>query len=166
MPELAGSATIEVDDDFRLYELAAWSSDGLDTLLTRGSLPVPHEPGSIVEANGQYLLRITPRVAWLAVERRTSLDPAVLEADGVVVDLSSSRLRLRLHGNTATILPLLVAVDLAILPAASFVATIIHGIPVTILRSTTGYDLLVPRSFGRSLLEWVEDAALGYIASA
>jgi heterotetrameric sarcosine oxidase gamma subunit len=160
MPELTGDVTIEVDDEFTLFELAGWSAAELDDILARNELPEARQPGDAAEANGWQVLRITPRVAWVIAAHGHARDWA-LAANGVVIDLSNSRMRFRLRGNATRLLAALVAIDFGASRSAALVATVIHGIPVTILRTEGDFDLLVPRSFFTSLLEWIEDAAKG-----
>ncbi len=140
------------DDDFGFHELAAWSAPKLDQLLEQNGLPAATKIGDAgALARGGHLLRLSPTVAWLIVTRNAS--PAG-GAQGVVVDLSSSRMRLRLRGAWAVAFPKLVPVDCTRLGPA-FAATLIHSIPVTILKVEGGLDLFVVRSFAASLVDWL-----------
>lgn len=138
-----GAPTIQQDDHFALFELAAWAASDLDTIL--------QAPASCT------VLRIRPDLAWVIAEPGDMPDWTV-GGKGVVVDLSSSRIRLKLRGDAARTLPRIVAVDLTAIGAGGFVFTAIHGMPVTIIAVREGYDLLVPRSFSASLMDWIEDA--------
>lgn len=151
--------SIEIDDQFKLFEIAGWSEPALGALLARLDLPVPQHTGELLAAAGSCILRFTPRLAWVLADIDVVL-PWTATSDGVAVDLSNSRLRLHLAGRSAEMLPRLVAVDFDRLGPAAFVASMIHGIPVTILRAAAGLDLLVPRSFATSLVELINDAAL------
>ena len=149
---------IEQDDDFSLLELAGWSASALDRLLAASGLPVPTVCGDTAIDGAYSVLRLTPTIAWLigpsdgAPEWNTG-------DDGAVIDLSNSRLRLKPRGNAGQVLPGLVAVDLARLPAGHFALTPIHGVPVAILVVPGGFDLLVPRSFSADIAAWIDDAA-------
>jgi sarcosine oxidase gamma subunit len=158
MPDTSAGFAIASDDDFQLFELAAWSRSQLDDILTRQGLPCPRRQGEAAAAESRIVLRITPRLAW--VIGRPGVAPNWQPGqDGVAVDLSNSRVRLRLRHGARQLLPRLVAVDLGDgLPPGAFVASMIHGVPVTILHAENGVDLLVPRTFHASLLEWIEDA--------
>lgn len=158
-------ARIASDEDFGFFELAGWTPSGLDALLASHALPCPVRPGTSATANGCRVLRVTPRVAWLLAEPGGA--PAwTAGEDGVVVDLCSSRLRIRLRGPTGGLLARLVAVDLSMLGADGFAATTLHGVPVIVLPHGDGFDLLVPRTFSASLLAWIEDAAGAYPAGS
>ena len=157
MPELKTS--IEVDDRFQLFEIGSWSEAGLEALLHQLDLPLPPQTCEVLAAPGRSVLRISPRLAWVLADAATSPLTAIT-TDGVIVDLSNSRLRLKLTGHLADTFRRLVAVDFDRPGPAGFVASIVHGIPVTILPASTALDVLVPRSFAASLVEWIDDAAL------
>lgn len=157
MPELKTS--MEIDDRFQLFEIAGWSEADLEALLRQFDLLPPPRPGEVSTTAGRRVLRIGPRLAWVLADAATQ--PLAADTDdGVAVDLSSSRVRLHLTGNMADTLQRLVAVDLDSLDSTTFIASVVHGIPVTILHAPTAFDLLVPRSFAASLVEWIDDAAL------
>ena len=160
MPEFKTS--IEVDDQFQLFEIAGWSEASLAALLHQLDLPLPPQPGEVSTAAGHRVLRIQPRLAWVLAGSDTQ--PLAIPTDnGVIVDLSSSRVRLHLTGHMADTLRRLVAVDFDRLESTTFIASVIHGIPVTILRASAAFELLVPRSFAASLVEWIDDAALALV---
>ncbi|GLQ56466.1 hypothetical protein [Devosia nitrariae] len=151
--------SIKVDDRFQLFEVAAWSEKGLEALLASLDLPLP-QVGEIFAEAGSRVMRITPRLAWVLADADTLLQWPATDG-GVIVDLSNSRLRLHIRARAAEVLPSLVPVDLERLGPTAFVASMMHGIPVTILRAEGGFDLLVPRTFGASLIEWIDDATAG-----
>jgi heterotetrameric sarcosine oxidase gamma subunit len=151
--------SIEIDDRFRLFEVEGWSEAEFEAFLASLGLPLPNA-GEVLAAVGCRVMRITPRLAWVLADADTGL-PWPATDDGVAVDLSNSRLRLHLTGRSAEVLPRLVPVDFDRLGPTAFVASMMHGIPVTILRAEGGFDLLVPRSFGESLVEWIDDATAG-----
>lgn len=152
--------SIEIDDRFRLFEVAAWSEKGLEALLVPHGLPPPQHTGQMLSAAGCRVMRITPRVAWVLPDADVVLQWPATD-NGVAVDLSNSRLRVHAKGRSAEVLPRLVPVDFDRLGPSAFVASIVHGIPVTILSARGGYEILVPRTFSTSLVEWLEDAAAG-----
>lgn len=153
--------SMEIDDRFQLFEVAGWSELGLEAFLVPIGLPPPQHTGEVIATAACRVMRITPRVAWVLADADTVLQwPAT--NDGVAVDLSNSRLRLQLTGSSAEVLPRLVPVDFDRFGPTAFVASMMHGIPVTILRADGGFDLLVPRSFGASLIEWIDDATAGW----
>ncbi len=145
--------TLPQDDDFELYELAAWSAPDLDRVLEQNGLPAATPIGHAgTIADDGHLLRISPTTAWLICARGR---PAPSQsAAGVVVDLSSSRLRLRLRDAWAEAFPPLVPVDCTQFGPA-FAATSIHGMPVTIVKVDRGFDVFVVRSFAASLAGWL-----------
>lgn len=146
---------IEIDDGFRLLELAGWSAAGLDAALDHSRLPVPPAPGKLATADGAIVLRLTPRVGWVIGEPHAAL-AWDLRDDAACIDLSNSRMRLRLRGQTADVLARLVAVDLAMLPQGRFVSSLVHGVPVTIVPAADGFDAYVPRSFCDAVAGWIE----------
>jgi methylglutamate dehydrogenase subunit D len=165
MPELTPKTHIEIDDRFQLFEIAGWSEAMLEALLHQLELPFPQKPGDVLAKAGRRVMRITPRLAWVLAEGATLPLPAITN-DGVVVDLSNSRLRLRLAGQAADALRRLVAVDFDGLGSSTFIASLVHGIPVTILLAPGAFDVLVPRTFAASLVEWIDDAAAGLTVAA
>ncbi len=145
--------TVPKDEDFDLFELAAWSAPQLDRLLEQNELPAATPIGHAgTIADGGHLLRISPTTAWLICARGRRC-PAPT-ADGVVVDLSSSRVRLRLRETWAAAFPPLVPLDCTHLGPA-FAATLVHGIPVTIVKIEGGFDVFVVRSLATSLAGWI-----------
>jgi methylglutamate dehydrogenase subunit D len=153
--------SIEIADRFQLFEVAGWSVAGLEAFLTPLGMPLPQHTGEVVSAAGRRVMRITPRLTWVLADADIALQwPST--SDGVAVDLSNSRLCLFLTGGAAGVLPRLVPVDFNGLGPTAFVASVVHGIPVTILRADSGFELLAPRSFAASLVEWIDDAAAGW----
>ena len=146
------------DDEFSLFEMAGWSAAGLDALLVQNGLPAAAVGGAATADNGDRVLRLSPVVAW-AIRAEAAATAPLPTADGVVVDLASSRVRFRLRGALAAALPRIIPVDCSRLDPGRFVATLIHGIPVTILKTAGGFELIVVRSFALSLAEWMVEAA-------
>ena len=145
-----------LDDRFGFFEVAAWWMAELDRLLELNGLPAGTAvgPASALEGGG-YLLRVSPTVAWIIAESGLRLAG---QAGGVVVDLSSSRVRLRLRGAWPAIFPRLAPVDCTSLDPR-FAATLIHTIPVIILKAGDGFDLYVVRSLAESLVDWLMEGA-------
>lgn len=155
MPD-AGTSLTE-DDDVGLVELAGWTPEGLAAMLGRAGRPLPPEPGGTARHGEALIVRLTPTLAWL-IDDAGGI-PSRME--GCACDLSHSRVRLILDGaKAASILAKVVALDLPAWPAGRAGATGIHGVPVLVHRAAAErFEMLVPRSFARSIREWIEDAA-------
>ena len=110
-------------------------------------------------------IRIAPRRIWL-VGDGTSTPPPIDTELGCSVSLGESRVRLRLGGtHIFDVLGACVAVDWDAPHSAPgrAVQTGFHHVPVLLLRrAANACDLLAPRSFARSLADWVADAAAPY----
>lgn len=145
---------IEIDDGFRLLELVGWSAAGLDAALDHSRLPVPPAPGKVATADGAIVLRLTPRIGWVIAEPRAAA-AWDLRDDAVGIDLSNSRVRLRVRGQTGHVLSRLIAVDLVALPRGRFVSSLVRGIPITVLPAANGFDAYVPRSFCDAVAGWI-----------
>ena len=133
-----------------------------------GKLPATsHETVAIGE---WHAVRIAPRRFWFITDAgaqlRASIDPEL----GCLLPLGESRMRLRLAGpHTFDILRACVAVDWHSPDAAPgrAVQTGFHHVPVVLLRTAAdACDVLAPRSFARSLADWVEEVAAPYKARA
>jgi methylglutamate dehydrogenase subunit D len=118
--------------------------------------------GRSVDAEGVAALSIGPG-RWLIVAAEAAIaglrEPP--EAEAAVTDLTGGRAILTLSGPRAA--PTLMkgaAIDLhpASFPEGAVAATALARMPVTIWRRATGYDVIVPRSYAVSLLEWLLEA--------
>ena len=124
---------------------------------------LPAGVGTAVRASERWVTRIAPRRFWLIGDGRDdfplSLDPEL----GSVVSLGEGRLRLRMTGSRLfDVLASCVAIDWSSPRAATdfAVQTGFHHVPMFILRTgDTECDMIVPRSFARSLSDWMTDIA-------
>ena len=122
---------------------------------------LPAGVGTAVRASERWVTRIAPRRFWLVGDNDfpLSLDPEL----GSVVSLSEGRLRLRMTGSRLfDVLASCVAIDWSSPRAATgcAVQTGFHHVPVFILRTgDTQCDMIAPRSFARSLSDWMTDIA-------
>jgi heterotetrameric sarcosine oxidase gamma subunit len=158
MPEFSVPFRIEEEQGVGLVEVAGWTPAGLQAIFQRQGWPLPPHPGEA--AQGDHLvIRLTPCIAWLVGGTVGALE----EQDGCACDLSHSRLRLNLDGTQVTeVLAKVMAVDLdpRTWRVGAAAATSIHGVPALIHRlGAQRFAILVPRSFVRSIREWLLDSA-------
>ncbi|MDX8477022.1 sarcosine oxidase subunit gamma [Mesorhizobium sp. VK24D] len=143
---------------------AAFEAD----LSRRLGAALPMAFGAAVRVGGWVAVRIAPRRLWLIAEGksppRLSIDPAL----GCSVSLGQGRMRLRLSGpRTFDILKACVAIDWESPQARprSALQTGLHHVPVLLLRTgADACDILAPRSFAQSLIDWITDLAASYDA--
>ncbi len=140
---------IEELRDLVLHQIACWP----DTLDVVAKLATKAASG-----NNASLLRIEPLKWWLLGAKA----PEVSAEHGNTLDISHSRTRIRITGDSATEflnrhLPLDLREDSFAVGAVG--STAIHHVGVTLWRSADGYELFVPRGFALSLWE-------GFVASA
>ncbi|CDX26172.1 Sarcosine oxidase gamma subunit [Mesorhizobium sp. ORS 3324] len=127
---------------------------------------LPAAFGEAVPVGAWLAVRIAPRRFWLIGEDesqpRLSIDPAL----GCSVSLGEGRMRLRLSGpRTFDILKACVAIDWESPQArpGSALQTGFHHVPVLLLRTgADACDILAPRSFTQSLVDWLTDIAASY----
>ncbi|WP_189521194.1 MULTISPECIES: sarcosine oxidase subunit gamma family protein [unclassified Mesorhizobium] len=126
--------------------------------------PLPAAVGETVRHAEVLIVRVAPRRFWLMSEagaKPLTIDPEL----GCSVSLGEGRLRLRMDGTRLPeILSKCVAVDWSSPAAAPGRAwqTAFHHVPVLLLRTAeTACDLIVPRSFAKSLTDWIADSAAG-----
>ena len=125
---------------------------------------LPAGVGAAVRAGQHWVVtRIAPRRFWLVGGGRDDLPLSLPPELGSVVSLSEGRLRLRMTGSRLfDVLASCVAIDWSSPRAATgcAVQTGFHHVPVFILRTgDTQCDMIVPRSFARSLSDWMTDIA-------
>jgi heterotetrameric sarcosine oxidase gamma subunit len=129
-----------------------------------GELPAAF--GEAVPIGGWLAIRIAPRRFWLVADDTPDLHCSIDPGLGAVVSLSEGRMRLALSGSrTPDVLKACLAIDLDSPEAKPGRAwqTSFHRVPVLLLRTAAdACDLLIPRSFARSLTDWVADAAAPY----
>lgn len=157
MPEPGTAFRVSEQDEVGLVELAGWTPAGLAAMFYRAGLPLPAEPGSTVRQGTALIARLTPSIAWL-IDGDAGIHAA---DDGCAIDLSHGRVRLTLDGaGSTTVLAGVAALDLDAWPVGKVNATGVHGVPVLIHRAAVErFELLVPRSFVRSIRQWIEEAA-------
>jgi methylglutamate dehydrogenase subunit D len=126
-------------------------------------LPDAPRPGKAVRGATSALLRVHPQRLWLVAEQRSGQDHSLLSADtGATLDLSHARTII--HISEAIAVPLLsrfIAIDLRPHHFAidDIALTPFHRVSVVLWRRTDGIDILVPRSFARSIWDVLADAA-------
>lgn len=126
---------------------------------------LPAEVGEVRSMAGLKAVRIAPRRLWLIGDEAVpalSVDPDL----GCALPLSEGRVRLHLSGrHLLDVLSACVAIDWNGPQAAPgrAVQTGFHRVPVLALRTASdACDLVVPRSFERSLTEWISDSAAAH----
>ncbi|WP_245457300.1 MULTISPECIES: sarcosine oxidase subunit gamma [unclassified Mesorhizobium] len=124
--------------------------------------PLPNKVGETARHDGWLVVRIAPRRFWLLCDGpppNAYVDPKL----GCALPLGEGSVRLRLSGvGLKHVLERCVAVDWETLGEGRAVQTGLHRVPVLLLRrSAFECDLLVPRSFSKSLTEWMVDASAG-----
>lgn len=118
--------------------------------------------GGSVEAEGVAALSIGPG-RWLIVGPEAAIAnlPELSEAEAAVTDLTGGRAILTVTGpRAAPVLMKGAAIDLgpAAFPEGAVTATALARMPVIIWRRASGYDVIIPRSYALSLLEWLLEA--------
>ncbi|BCH05280.1 hypothetical protein MesoLj131b_72790 (plasmid) [Mesorhizobium sp. 131-2-5] len=123
---------------------------------------LPTKVGETTYQDGKLVIRIAPRRFWLLCDGplpAIDIDPEL----GCMLGLGEGRVRLRLSGqNIKHVLERCVVVDWDSLQQGEGVQVGFHRVPVLLLR--TGpfeCDLFVPRSFSRSLGEWISQVSAG-----
>jgi|SRR5688572_13217537 heterotetrameric sarcosine oxidase gamma subunit len=120
-------------------------------------------PGEAVHGVGGSLLRIHPQRLWLLSERSDAAGNLAVEPQlGAALDLSHARAIIRVADDTAeALLSRFIAIDLR--PhrfAIDDVATTpLHRVSVVLWRRSQGIDILVPRSFARSIWDLLVETA-------
>ncbi|MER8594273.1 sarcosine oxidase subunit gamma [Mesorhizobium sp. M1182] len=123
---------------------------------------LPTKVGETTYQDGKLVIRIAPRRFWLLSDG--SLPPIDIDPElGCMLELGEGRVRLRLSGqNIKHVLERCVVVDWDSLQQGKGVQVGFHRVPVLLLRTGSFQcDLFVPRSFGRSLVEWISGASAG-----
>ena len=155
-----------------LLEVGAWPNR-LETVANRlgelADVTLPGRPGRFTESPSALVCWIAfGRFIYVgaAAEDTARVDTALDTEDAAVVDLSGARRIVRIEGETAReVLNKAVAIDFdpAAFPAGALAQSVIHQIPVVILRrSETVFDVLAPSSLADALIDWMSDAALEF----
>jgi heterotetrameric sarcosine oxidase gamma subunit len=152
--------------DCSIVQFEAWDgrSQQLEAVLS-GTLGIalPGTVGETVRHQNLRAIKVAPRRFWLLYDAPGG-EPVAVDPDlGSVVDLGEGRTRLRLSGpSLPDVLAKCIAVDWQS-PAAApgrAIQTSLHGVPVLFLRTGEAEcELLVPRSFSRSIADWLGDSA-------
>lgn len=149
--EVDGACGITLTEvpDLYLYQVAAWP----DTLADVAQLAAKQ-----AETGQGDLLRIEPLKWWLV-----GCEAAELDAEqGTVLDLSHSRVRVRVAGECAVdLLNRHLPLDLreGAFPVGSVASSAFHHVGVTLWHSEAGYELFLPRGFALSLWELLCESA-------
>lgn len=145
----ACGVTLTEVPDLCLHQMAAWP----DTLADVGELVAKQ-----AESEQAHALRIEPLKWWLVGCAAAELDPE----QGTVLDLSHSRVRVRVAGECAAdLLNRHLPLDLreGAFPVGSVASTVFHHVGITLWRSEAGYELFLPRGFALSLWEMLQESA-------
>lgn len=138
------------------------------TLSAALGMAMPAAVGETRRGAGVTAIRIAPRRFWLLYDT-TAPSVAVDPELGCSLALGEGRVWLHLVGSRLqNVLEKCVAVDWqpqAMTPLRA-IQTSVHGVPLLLMRrAELECDMLVPRSFARSVVEWVVDAAKEFTRS-
>jgi heterotetrameric sarcosine oxidase gamma subunit len=143
-----------------MIELAAYGrgEPAREALSRAIGLALPTAGGSF-EMNDVAALSVGPG-CWLIIGTEAAVSdlPTPPEDAAAVTDLTGGRTILTLSGpNAVRTLMKGTAVDLdpAVFPAGAVAATALQRIPVVICRRGEGYDVIIPRSYAVSVLDWL-----------
>lgn len=158
-----GVTLVEVKDP-TLYQIAAWPGT-IATVGDRAAAMARADaapgPGGSSTGTAGTLLRVEPLKWWLHGTAAQAIDAE----EGAVLDLSHSRVQVRLTGPQARLcLNRLLPLDLRdrSFPAGAVAASVMHHVGVTLWRSGDGYELFLPRGFAASLWEVLFDTAIQF----
>jgi heterotetrameric sarcosine oxidase gamma subunit len=154
--------------DCQLVQIEAWDGriEQFKSDLSRTfGIALPATVGETIRQPSLRAIKVAPRRFWLLYD--TPGEPPI-EVDpdlGSVTDLGEGRIRVRLCGDRLPrVLAGCIAVDWhspAVAPSKA-IQTSFHGVPVLFVRTGEAEcELVVPRSFARSILDWLEDGARG-----
>ena len=120
-------------------------------------------PGKAVHGPGGSLLRIHPQRLWLLSERSDAAGNLAVEPQlGAALDLSHARAIIRVADDAAEgLLSRFIAIDLRSHRFAvdNVAITPLHRVSVVLWRRAGGIDILVPRSFARSIWDLLTETA-------
>ena len=136
-----------------LHQVAAWP-DTVEPVARRIADTIGAEralaPCRAVSSATGSALRVEPVKWWLVGVRAPRMDAG----EGVTLDLSHSRTRLRVTGADATqFLNRFLPLDLreSMFPLDSVASSAINHVGVTLWRSAAGYEIFIPRGFALAL---------------
>ena len=154
-PSGESGVTLTEVRDLTLHQIAAWP----DTLPKVGKLAAKAVgaksapgPGAAVSGTNGALLRIEPLKWWMLGGQAPEIKPK----HGATLDLSHSRIHLRVSGEQATaLLNRHLPLDLreSSFAVGSVASSALHHVGVTLWRSEQGYELFIPRGFALSVWE-------------
>jgi heterotetrameric sarcosine oxidase gamma subunit len=128
-------------------------------------IALPATVGETIRQPNLRVIKVAPRRFWLLYDTPGG-PPVTVDPDlGSVTDLGEGRIRVRLCGDRLPdVLASCIAVDWhspAVAPG-KVVQTSFHGVPVLFVRTGKAEcELIVPRSFARSILDWLSDSTRG-----
>lgn len=164
---MAEASELELSvSDCPLVQLDAW--DGRteqfqsDVLRTSG-IALPAAVGGTIRQQDLRAIKVAPRRFWLLYDvsgkRPIAIDPEL----GSSLDTGEGRIRIRVSGSRlADVLAGCIAVDWRSPAAAPGKAVHVsfHHVPVLFVRTGEAEcELVVPRSFARSILDWLRVSA-------
>jgi heterotetrameric sarcosine oxidase gamma subunit len=155
-----GGLTLHERPGQTMVELAAFGrGDGMREQLSRALGIALPAPGGSAETSGVAALSVGPgRWLLIAPDGAAAGVPEIEDDRAVVTDLTGGRTVLTLAGpRAAQTLMKGTAVDLdaAMFAPGAVAATALAHMPAIVWRRDGGYDVIVPRSYAASLLEWM-----------
>jgi sarcosine oxidase subunit gamma len=175
VPETAAAAAgcrLREITGWSVVQVAGWrdSLGGLEAALERacGTSP-PGEVGGVARQGSLSLIRTGPGRLWVVDEGcqvEEKLAASIAPADGCLTPLSHGLRRWRLEGPRAQdVLAKMIALDLdapALAPGRA-AGPGLHHVPVLVHRlDAASFDLYLPRTFARGLIDLLADAALEF----
>lgn len=153
---------------FALTQFAAWPDAlprmGAEVARLAGADSAP-APGRSVSGSRALVLRIEPLKWWLLHDPGLALEPLADSESGVMLSLTNARVQLCLDGPKAeSLLGHFLPLDLRprAFPEGKVATTAMHDVGVTLWRTATGFNLLLPRSYAASLCEQLAASARQY----
>jgi len=171
-PPADAKISMEEVHPFSLVQIAAWP-DTIATVAAFGAklAGCKRAPRASQAVAGQHgtLLRIEP-LKWWAISDRLLGDDLDLASDtGAILELSDTYTWIKIGGTEAeTLLNHFLPLDLreGAFPIDSAASTAFQHVGVKLWRDTAGYNLLIPRSFARSLFEHLIESSRQYLDSS
>ncbi len=164
----AAGVSMRAIPQFSLIQIAAWP-DTLETVgqtvAQRLGAPAAPAPGRSTLAGSTLMMRVEPLKYWLLSQGEAPDLPQIDADQGAVLDLSHARCWLRLGGPKAeTLLNHYLPLDLreAAFPEGVVAASAMHHVSITLWRSGSDFNLLLPRSFAATQGELLYESALQY----
>lgn len=134
-----------------------------ESLAAHCGLAEPPRPSKAACGATAALARIHPQRLLLLAEHRTDNDhPRMSTETGAVLDLTHARAIIHIDERLAvSLLGCFVGIDLRSdrFAVDDIALTPLHRVGVVLWRRAKGFDILVPRSFARSILDVLSEAA-------